>query len=95
MYMYMITPKPRYLHSVHGSSGRKLLVLVTELRDLQEGIDAIAFQTMQLEATGPILGVDATEGQAHAEAEVGRSHGQRGQRRTAAPRTSGRIGGRR
>jgi hypothetical protein len=42
-------------YRVHGSSRRDVLVLVAELGDLQEGIDAIAFQAVDFEAAGPVF----------------------------------------
>lgn len=43
---------------------------------------------MELEAAGPVLGVDAAEGEAHAEAQVGRARGQRRERAVVAPAIS-------
>lgn len=51
-----------------------MLVLVAELRDLQEGVDAVALEAVQLEAPGPVLGVDAAQRQAHAEAQARGPH---------------------
>lgn len=67
------------LDGIHGGASSELLILVAELGDLEKGVDAVALEAVQLEAAGPVLGVDAAEGQADAEAEVGGSHGEGGE----------------
>ena len=67
------------LQCVHAGPRYNLLILVTQSRYLQEHVDAIALEAVQLEATRPVLGVDATQGQTHAKTQVGRPAGQRGE----------------
>lgn len=62
-------------YSVHARPRRELLILVAKLGDLQERVHAIPLEAVQRQAAGPILGVDPAQGQAHAEAQVGRPAG--------------------
>ncbi|KAJ8129881.1 hypothetical protein O1611_g3746 [Lasiodiplodia mahajangana] len=71
-------PATVFSDGVHGGARSELLVLITELRDLQEGVDAVPLETMQLEAAGPVLGIDAAKRQADAETEVRGPHGESG-----------------
>ena len=63
------------LDSIHRSAHDELLVLVAELGDLQEGVDAVALETMQLQPAGPVLRVHAAQRQAHAQTQVRRPRG--------------------
>jgi len=45
------------LYGIHGGPRSESLILVAELRYLEEGIDSIAFQAVNLETASPIFGI--------------------------------------
>jgi hypothetical protein len=59
------------LNSIHARPGRQLLILIPQLRDLKESIHTVALQTVYLEATRPILGIDPAHRQANTKSQIG------------------------
>jgi hypothetical protein len=43
------------LYRIHGSSRGEPFVLIAQFRYLQEGINSVAFQTVNLETSGPVF----------------------------------------
>lgn len=67
------------LNRVHACPCNELFILIAQSGYLQERIDAVSFQAVQIQAAGPVLCVHSAQRQAHAQAQVGRPAGQRGQ----------------
>ena len=67
------------LNGIHARPSRQLLVLVSQLGDLEEGIYAVALQAVQGQAPRPVLGVHPAQRQPHAQPQIGRPARQRRQ----------------